>query len=253
MKNKYKCIFFNKKGFTLVEIIVVLIIVAILAAVAIPVLTAYIDKAAEKACLGNRGQVARLYQASKVMDSSQAFDSFLTENYGVVKLCPREGTYSISGGAILCSYHTDEVGPEDTTGTLTFPGGYTVSVKGTWAEVQARAEVGEGGETSVKEGEVYYYNGEYYLMKTTNNVKASTKVDDFFGAVKINRSFVIPSDYYTVGSWTWWTESFALEPGMVRIEKTTNKMYIYRGAKIENTLNKEAGFNWNWKLIASPE
>ena len=38
----------DKKGFTLVEIIVVLVILAILAAVLIPTLTGYIDKANEK-------------------------------------------------------------------------------------------------------------------------------------------------------------------------------------------------------------
>ena len=38
----------NKKGFTLVELIVVLVILAILAALLIPALTGYIDKAREK-------------------------------------------------------------------------------------------------------------------------------------------------------------------------------------------------------------
>lgn len=38
----------EKKGFTLVELIVVLVILAILAALLIPALTGYIDKAKEK-------------------------------------------------------------------------------------------------------------------------------------------------------------------------------------------------------------
>ena len=39
------CIRDSKKGFTLVELIVVLVILAILAALLIPALTGYIDKA----------------------------------------------------------------------------------------------------------------------------------------------------------------------------------------------------------------
>ena len=41
----------NKKGFTLVEVVVVLVILAILAAILIPTLTGYVDKAKEKAII----------------------------------------------------------------------------------------------------------------------------------------------------------------------------------------------------------
>ena len=41
----------NKKGFTLVELIVVLVILAILATLLIPALTGYIDKAKEKSII----------------------------------------------------------------------------------------------------------------------------------------------------------------------------------------------------------
>ncbi|MEA4823884.1 MAG: prepilin-type N-terminal cleavage/methylation domain-containing protein [Clostridiaceae bacterium] len=41
----------NKKGFTLVEVIVVLVILAILAAILVPSLTGYIDKANQRAAI----------------------------------------------------------------------------------------------------------------------------------------------------------------------------------------------------------
>lgn len=43
----------KKKGFTLVEVIIVLVILAILAAILIPSLVGYIDKANEKASIAN--------------------------------------------------------------------------------------------------------------------------------------------------------------------------------------------------------
>ncbi len=52
----------NKKGFTLVELIVVLVILAILAALLIPTLTGYIDKAKEKDVIAKTRQAVMATQ-----------------------------------------------------------------------------------------------------------------------------------------------------------------------------------------------
>lgn len=52
----------DKKGFTLVELIVVLVILAILAALLIPALTGYIDKAKEKQIIGETRQAVMAAQ-----------------------------------------------------------------------------------------------------------------------------------------------------------------------------------------------
>ena len=52
----------NKKGFTLVELIVVLVILAILAALLIPALTGYIDKAKEKQVIAETRQAVMAAQ-----------------------------------------------------------------------------------------------------------------------------------------------------------------------------------------------
>lgn len=52
----------NKKGFTLVELIVVLVILAILAALLIPALTGYIDKAKEKQIIAETRQIVMASQ-----------------------------------------------------------------------------------------------------------------------------------------------------------------------------------------------
>lgn len=49
----------DKKGFTLVEIIVVLVVIAILTAILIPGLVAFIDKAAIKADIASLGTLNR--------------------------------------------------------------------------------------------------------------------------------------------------------------------------------------------------
>ena len=54
----------NKKGFTLVELIVVLVILAILAALLIPALTGYIDKAREQSLISEGSLVLTAAQAT---------------------------------------------------------------------------------------------------------------------------------------------------------------------------------------------
>ena len=52
----------NKKGFTLVELIVVLVILAILAALLVPALTGYIDRAKRKSIVAETRQVVMAAQ-----------------------------------------------------------------------------------------------------------------------------------------------------------------------------------------------
>ena len=54
----------NKKGFTLVELIVVLVILAMLAALLIPALTGYIDKAREQSLISEGAMVLTAAQAT---------------------------------------------------------------------------------------------------------------------------------------------------------------------------------------------
>lgn len=80
----------NKKGFTLVEVIVVLIIIAILAAVSIPALTGYIDDANEKAVVAEARTVvvasqtiaSTMYSEKKVDSDIKAFIESDTGNGG---------------------------------------------------------------------------------------------------------------------------------------------------------------------------
>lgn len=67
----------NKKGFTLVELIVVLVILAILAALLVPALTGYIDKAKRKSIVAETRQA--VMAAQTLVDEAYAKENEGTE------------------------------------------------------------------------------------------------------------------------------------------------------------------------------
>jgi type IV pilus assembly protein PilA len=98
----------DKKGFTLIEVIVVLVILAILAAIAIPALTGYIDKANQRAAIS---------QATIVRTALQSISS---DSYtvGADGLAIEDGSSALPAGYSPISGATT-VGQEirDLTGT----------------------------------------------------------------------------------------------------------------------------------------
>lgn len=77
----------NKKGFTLVELIVVLVILAILAALLVPALTGYIDKAHEQSLISEGAMVLTAAQAT------------VSEGYGTGDVVVSGTTASLKGAS----------------------------------------------------------------------------------------------------------------------------------------------------------
>ncbi|WZL73669.1 prepilin-type N-terminal cleavage/methylation domain-containing protein [Clostridiaceae bacterium 35-E11] len=107
----------NKKsdGFTLVELIIVIAILGIIAAIAVPRFTGFKSMAEERVCGANRKTVQRMYSAFLVENDidheDSIFNQFLTRNFD--KICPSRGVIRYEDGKVKCSVHRNEQQPPE--------------------------------------------------------------------------------------------------------------------------------------------
>ena len=94
-----------RRGFTLVELVVVISIVALAAAICFPSYLEAREKSETTVCRQNRAQLERVYQMEEAMGGFErteevlafsALDGNGTENDGFSRLCPCGGRYSLS-------------------------------------------------------------------------------------------------------------------------------------------------------------
>jgi prepilin-type N-terminal cleavage/methylation domain-containing protein len=99
----------NQKGFTLMELMIVIVIIGVLAAIGVPAYRNYIDNAKKQTCAANRRTLATavgLYMTENNGNVPQGVDAlkdYMT-NADAVK-CPAGGNYIIDQdtGAVTCS------------------------------------------------------------------------------------------------------------------------------------------------------
>jgi len=94
-------------GFTLIELIIVIAILGIIAAIAVPRLSGFKSMAEERVCATNRKTVERLYNTFLLENEhgESTFNQFLIENFDEV--CPVGAVISYLDGEVKCSVHDD--------------------------------------------------------------------------------------------------------------------------------------------------
>ena len=93
----------NRKGFTLVEIMIVVAIIGILAAIAIPNFVKSRKESQKNACLANLKQIEGAFEQCKLAGNTPADvaalvdvgDTKTTGYLKVLPVCPAGGTYSL--------------------------------------------------------------------------------------------------------------------------------------------------------------
>lgn len=111
----------NQKGFTLMELMIVIVIIGVLAAIGVPAYNSYVAKAKKTVCFTNlrvlntAAQMYKMEEGAAPADIAALAAYMDVTDYDSLK-CPTSGTYSITGGVPTCSEHGGYDGTPPPTG-----------------------------------------------------------------------------------------------------------------------------------------
>lgn len=160
----------NHQGFTLVELIIVVAVMATLSGILAPVYAKHIKKARAVVCTENRD---RLYREMNAEYADGTYDSLksafddLSKHYQDQKLCPSKGTYSWNENGdgidkIVCSIHGNESNAGGDSSGKTYPGTNLEIHSGIWPKSEDFKDDYE--EITYQPSGIFEYNGSYYVI-----------------------------------------------------------------------------------------
>ncbi|MEG0393574.1 MAG: prepilin-type N-terminal cleavage/methylation domain-containing protein [Anaerorhabdus sp.] len=99
----------NKKGFTLIELITVIAILAVLGTVLIPSVSGYVGSSKDVVCISNVNMLNRTYRMAAAMNENLKAEDVLKDKtgkyFGGTADCPSDGDYVVVNNVIECTKH----------------------------------------------------------------------------------------------------------------------------------------------------
>lgn len=99
----------NKRGFTLIELITVIAILAVLGTILMPNVSGYVGTSKDVVCNSNVNMLNRIYRQAVAMDENLKPQDILNDKtgkyFGGLAECPSNGDYIVVGNTIECTIH----------------------------------------------------------------------------------------------------------------------------------------------------
>lgn len=233
----------NSQGFTLVEMLIVVAIIAILVAIAIPLYRAHLEKVEEQVCYANRQMLVRLYYVdSQLSEGETDMDALIGDHPEIA--CPAaDGNYYAyeDGIGVLCKKHAGDVvepGEEDPLKLVI--GGVTVNVRGTRQSLLDAVTSAPGKTLSADYSGVYKYGDNYYyIIGQGEFISSDASLDNIFNStsrhytIKINKDN--PVEYLGSGANSSHSWSSPLQKGSSCIYNGTVYVLLTPSGSTEQT------------------